>query len=253
VTDVSTHLQIADSVHYDDLDVETVLLLPVDVGGALVREPRPVYCKTPNVGFTGSMSWENVNNRHAEPEWAMQITPAATVGGEFELRVLRANGDENEHASLVFPYLRVVTDPALVVGALDEAVATVLNDAGVGDFSAPADAAEPVITVGSLLSEPDEMITVFLAGGSSKRVLDSTPTVTVVSRSVSYVTADARAKAVASALDQYSGQKLNRPLPRIQAERAPEYKGRDGSPRQGGRHQWQQTFTIHTRRVFELN
>ncbi len=246
VTGNSAHTMLQASTAFTNNDQQNVFHMPLD-GGSHADPTNTLYHDSGG-GLSGVIDWPTGGNFRVEPEWSLMLVEDALPGSQVQFRFIRANGDANEFADLSTPLINVVDRPE---GPYDEAVATWLNDLGVGDFSAPATATEPAIVVGEMIEEPDALICVIPTGGGAvRRVVGEFPSVTVVSRDISYQVARDRAKAVEAALDQRSGERLGRPIARIQPETEIRYQGRDGSGRQGGRAVFSQSFTIYSRQGF---
>ncbi len=242
VNNISSFVRTVTSAHYEDLDLWTTFFM--DPASFRPFAPRQFYRQGSNNGLV-TANWQNRNGEAMECELAFGLQPEAIVGSELRFRIKRGNGDAHEFVDTYVMALRVVEPP----GAMDEAIATVLDVAGVGDFSAPATAATPVIVVGQLLAKPDAMVGVFLGGGSTDRVIGEAPKVTILSRDLGYTVARDRADAVADALHEYSGAQLGRVIARVSADTSPTYRGRDGTGYRGGRHVWAQTFSVLSRNL----
>lgn len=256
VTNASTDVQITLSDFYDDRDQMNVLHFANEQGSGISDTTNAFYLEA--FQTTDQIRWRSAGNFRMEPEINLKIVAPTEIGNEFQLRFVRHNGDVNEFADVHTANFTVIAapppTPTFPEGPLDEAIATLLDDLGLGDFSAPATATEPPIVVGEMIEDPDALICVIPTGGGAvHRVIGEMPSVTVVSRDISYRVAQDRAKAVEAALDQHSGQRLNRPIARIQPETEIVYQGRDGSGRQGGRAVFSQSFTVYSRQKFIFN
>ena len=134
------------------------------------------------------------------------------------------------------------------MASLDVGIAQLLEDAGIGDFSAPATATPPVIVVGEMQESPDAQIAVIVeAGEAPDRILGRKPKYQVITRDVGYEVARDRAAAVFAALDQHQGELDGLPVGRVQPDFEPVYLGRDSTGIEGGRAEFTQTFTVFTR------
>ena len=131
---------------------------------------------------------------------------------------------------------------------IDVGIAQKLQDAGIGDFSAPATATEPVIVTGEMQEKPDAMIAVLPASGPiPNRILGRFPRIQVISRDRSYEVARDRAEAIHQALNQHQGALDGEVVARIQPDFEPVPLSRDGTGIEGGRVQFTQTFTVISR------
>jgi hypothetical protein len=130
---------------------------------------------------------------------------------------------------------------------LERGIAEVIEDAGLGDFSAPASAVPPAIVVGEELESPDQSITVNAFGGAANdRVLGRFPKFVIINRDPSYAAARDLADAIHAALDQHQGALDSLPCGRIQPDTLPAYLGRDPSGKGGGLAKFTQTVTVFT-------
>jgi hypothetical protein len=133
---------------------------------------------------------------------------------------------------------------------LDIGIAQLLDDAGHGDFSAPASATPPVITVGEQLNIDSQITVLPVQGDKPDRILGIFPRYQVIVRATgddAYADARDLAELIFLTLDQHQGALDGEPVGRIQPEFQPIPLSRDGSGIEGGRVEFTQTVKIHTR------